>query len=93
MQIVFYYSLLNMQKYNIIELNEKELPDLQNIAEELGIKKAGSLKKEELVYRILDEQAISYAGIQAEKQKGKEAQKTNQQGKKRGRPSKAAKAA
>lgn len=93
MQIVFYYSLLNMQKYNIIELNEKELPDLQNIAEELGIKKADSLKKEELVYRILDEQAISYAGIQAEKQKGKEAQKTNQQGKKRGRPSKAAKAA
>ena len=93
MKIVFYYSLLNMQKYNIIEINEKELPDLQNIAEELGIKKAGSLKKEELVYRILDEQAISYAGIQAEKQKGKEAQKTNQQGKKRGRPSKAAKAA
>lgn len=90
---MFYYLLLNMQKYNILELNEKELPDLQKIAEELGIKKVESLKKEELVYRILDEQAISYAGIQAEKQKGKEAQKANQQGKKRGRPSKAAKAA
>ena len=61
--------LRNMQKYNILELNEKLLPELQSIAEELGIKKVDSLKKEELVYRILDEQAISYAGIQAEKKK------------------------
>ena len=60
-----------MQKYNILELNEKLLPELQSIAEELGIKKVSSLKKEELVYRILDEQAISYAGIQAEKEKGR----------------------
>lgn len=57
-----------MQKYNILELNDKQLPELQSIAEELGIKKVSSLKKEELVYRILDEQAISYAGIQAELQ-------------------------
>ena len=55
-----------MQKYNILELNEKLLPELQTIAEELGIKKVRSFKKEELVYKILDEQAISYAGIQAE---------------------------
>ena len=71
----FYYSLRIMQKYNILELNEKLLPELQSIAEELGIKKVSSLKKEELVYRILDEQAISYAGIQAEKEKEKEAKK------------------
>lgn len=58
-----------MQKYNILELNEKLLPELQTIAEELGIKKVRSFKKEELVYKILDEQAISYAGIQAEKRK------------------------
>ncbi|MDR2969985.1 MAG: transcription termination factor Rho [Tannerellaceae bacterium] len=62
-----------MQKYNILELNEKLLPELQSIAEELGIKKAGSFKKEELIYRILDEQAISLAGIQVEKDKIKEA--------------------
>ena len=66
-----------MQKYNILELNEKLLPELQSIAEELGIKKVSSLKKEELVYRILDEQAISYAGIQAEKEKEKEAKKAD----------------
>ena len=82
------YLLLNMQKYNILELNEKLLPELQSIAEGLGIKKVSSLKKEELVYRILDEQAISYAGIQAEKQKEKEAKKPAE-GRKRGRPAKA----
>ena len=54
-----------MQKYNILELNEMLLPDLQEIAKTLGIK-SNNLKKEELVYKILDEQAISYAGIQAE---------------------------
>lgn len=86
-----------MQKYNILELNEKLLPELQSIAEELGITKVGSLKKEELVYRILDEQAISFAGIHVEKMKEKEAKKAEQNrpepGRKRGRPSKAAKAA
>ena len=85
----FYYLLRIMQKYNILELNEKLLPELQSIAEELGIKKVSSLKKEELVYRILDEQAISYAGIQAEKMKEKEAKKPAE-GRKRGRPAKAA---
>ncbi|MDR2497219.1 MAG: transcription termination factor Rho [Tannerellaceae bacterium] len=64
-----------MQKYNILELNEKLLPELQKIAGELGIKKISSFKKEELVYRILDEQAISIAGIQAEKAREKDAQK------------------
>ena len=44
--------------YNIIQLNDKNLSELQAIAQELGIKKTDSLKKEELVYKILDEQAI-----------------------------------
>lgn len=70
-----------MQKYNILELNEKLLPELQKIAEELGIKKISSLRKEELVYKILDEQAISYAGLQAEKEKNKEAKKAVNQSK------------
>ena len=78
-----------MQKYNILELNEKLLPELQSIAEELGIKKISSLKKEELVYRILDEQAISYAGQQAEKEKEKAAKKAEKQTKAK-KPSKTA---
>ena len=57
--------------YNIIQLNDKSLSELQNIAQELGIKKTESLKKEELVYKILDEQAIVGATkkVAAEKQK------------------------
>ncbi|MCD8167614.1 MAG: transcription termination factor Rho [Bacteroides sp.] len=44
--------------YNIIQLNDKDLSELQTIAKDLGIKKAESFKKDELVYKILDEQAI-----------------------------------
>lgn len=44
--------------YNIIQLNDKDLSELQSIAKELGITKTDSLKKEDLVYKILDEQAI-----------------------------------
>ena len=47
--------------YNIIQLNDKNLSELQTIAQELGIKKTDSLKKEEIVYKILDEQAIAGA--------------------------------
>ena len=51
--------------YNIIQLNDKDLSELQEIAKELGLKKTTSLKKEELVYRILDEQAIAEAAKKA----------------------------
>jgi transcription termination factor Rho len=64
-----------MQKYNILELNEKQLPELQEIAQNLGVKKAKSLPKEDLIYKILDEQAISWAGMQVEKKKEKETRK------------------
>ncbi|MDR2680725.1 MAG: transcription termination factor Rho, partial [Tannerella sp.] len=68
-----------MQKYNILELNEKQLTELQEIAQTLGINKAKSLQKEELVYKILDEQAISWAGKQVEKEKEKVARKKEKQ--------------
>jgi len=57
--------------YNIIQLNDKELSELQSIAKELGIKNAESMKKDELVYGILDEQAIANA---SKKSTNKEAQ-------------------
>ena len=38
--------------YNIIQLNDKDLSELQIIAKELGIKKTDSYKKEDLVYKI-----------------------------------------
>ena len=51
--------------YNIIQLNDKDLSTLQTIAKELGIKNAESYKKEDLVYHILDEQAIANASKKA----------------------------
>ena len=45
--------------YDILSLNEKKLPELKEIAKELKIKGINSLKKQDLVYKILDEQAIN----------------------------------
>lgn len=44
--------------YDILELSKKLLPELKEIAKELKIKRAESLKKQDLVYKILDQQAI-----------------------------------
>jgi transcription termination factor Rho len=44
--------------YDIIELSRKLLPDLKEIAKELDIKKIESFKKQDLIYKILDIQAI-----------------------------------
>lgn len=63
--------------YNIIQLNDKNLSDLQTIAKELGIQKTDSLKKEELVYRILDEQAIASANKKMVTDKQKDEKKDN----------------
>ena len=60
--------------YNIIQLNDKDLSELQNIAKELGIKNAESMQKVDLVYSILDEQAVANATKRASKDKEKEAQ-------------------
>jgi transcription termination factor Rho len=45
--------------YNIIELNEKLTTELRILAKEMGIRRPDAYKKEELIYKILDEQAIA----------------------------------
>ncbi|MDI9522382.1 MAG: transcription termination factor Rho, partial [Bacteroidota bacterium] len=45
--------------YNIIELNEKLTTELRVIAKQMGIRRPDAYKKEELIYKILDEQAIA----------------------------------
>lgn len=45
--------------YDIIELNGKLLQDLREIAKELNISKINNLKKQDLVYKILDQQALT----------------------------------
>ena len=44
--------------YDIIELNAKKVPELKEIAKKLGVARAEKLKKQDLVYSILDEQAL-----------------------------------
>src|SRR5512138_823584 len=44
--------------YDILELNKKLLPELKDIAKQLNVKKADLLRKQDLIYKILDQQAI-----------------------------------
>ena len=45
--------------YDIIDLNSKKVADLREIAKAMNIKKSDALKKQDLIYRILDEQALN----------------------------------
>lgn len=47
-----------MRIYNILELNEKLTTELRSLAKDLGLKRPDAYKKEELIYKILDQQAI-----------------------------------
>ena len=64
--------------YNILQLNNKELNELQDIAAEMGIKGSKSLERQDLIYRILDEQAIAGAQkkVASEEAKGDRRQRT-----------------
>jgi transcription termination factor Rho len=54
-----------MPNFNIVQLNSKSLPELLEIAKELGLTKVDPNAKDTLVYRILDEQAIQNASRKA----------------------------
>jgi len=45
--------------YDIIELNSKKVADLREIADELKIADSDKIKKQDLIYLILDEQAVN----------------------------------
>ncbi len=51
--------------YDILELNDKLLADLRQIAKTLNIKRVESYKKQELIYKILDQQALVAAQPEA----------------------------
>ncbi len=63
--------------YDILQLNDMLLPELQDIAENLQIDNSKKLNKQELVYKILDQQAVvgsqrkSAAPSEADKRKRK----------------------
>lgn len=53
--------------YDILELNDKLVPELREIAKNLGIENADSLKKQDLIYKILDYQAINPEVVKTKK--------------------------
>ena len=53
--------------YDILELKSKLLPALQDIAKNLNVPKYRSLKKMDLIYQILDVQAINPSATKEKK--------------------------
>ncbi len=64
-----------MPKYTIVDLNGKTVEQLTEIASSLSIENIPSDKRE-IIYKILDQQAISVAGVQVEKDKKREERRT-----------------
>ncbi len=56
--------------YTIDELSSKLVADLRQIAKSLGIKRTEKLKKQELIYAILDQQAVQKAEEDKQKSDG-----------------------
>ena len=44
--------------YDILQLNDMLVPELKEIAEKLSIANAKKLTKQDLIYKILDQQAL-----------------------------------
>ena len=57
--------------YDILELNNKPVVELREIAKEMKITRATSYKKEELIYKILDQQAIITSSLSVEQKREK----------------------
>jgi transcription termination factor Rho len=55
--------------YDILELSKKLLPELREIGKELNIKRVESFKKQDLIYKILDNQAILASGVKKPEKK------------------------
>jgi transcription termination factor Rho len=55
--------------YDILELSKKLLPELREIGKELNIKRIESFKKQDLIYTILDTQAIRDSVIKTPEKK------------------------
>lgn len=72
--------------YDILELNKKLVSDLREIAKELNIKRVESLKKQDIIYRILDQQAINTSEKDSERNKKASRAQGNDLGKRLGRP-------
>ena len=49
--------------YDILQLNDKLVPELKEIAQRIGVKGFNKLTKQDLIYKILDEQALAEKNV------------------------------
>jgi transcription termination factor Rho len=49
-------------KYDILQLNDMLVPELRDLAEQLGVPNSKKLSKQDLIYKILDQQALKKSG-------------------------------
>jgi transcription termination factor Rho len=63
--------------YDIVELNSKLVADLRQIAKDLNIPKADKLLKKDLIYKILDQQALNPTVSKGDKDFEKKPERTN----------------
>jgi transcription termination factor Rho len=70
--------------YDILQLNEMLVPELKEVAEKLNIDGFKKLTKQDLIYRILDEQALANKAKTSEPA-GTDAAERKEEAKKRGR--------
>ncbi len=66
--------------YDILELNKKLLAELRDIAKGLKIKRVESFKKQDLIYKILDTQAIVVSESKASKKDAPRKEATRKEG-------------
>jgi len=45
--------------YDILQLNDMLLPELSDLAKQLNINDSKNLEKQDLIYKILDKQAVA----------------------------------
>ncbi len=69
--------------YNISDLNAMNEQELKSIAESMGIKKFDPEKKDELIYQILDQQAIDMAASATDKKRRNKEEKPKTESKRK----------
>lgn len=74
--------------YDILQLNDMLVPELRDLAEKEGLKSYKKLSKQELIYKILDHQALSTKDVSKDKT---EAPKTEEKPKRKPRAPRAPK--
>lgn len=72
--------------YDILQLNEMLVQELKDIAEKLGLKGYKKLNKQELIYKILDEQAIQKKDTAEPIEEAKQIRKTHTENKRNEKP-------